>query len=440
MARIFLALFFGIIAATLSSHVAGQTDWPRFHGENGTGVNLTADLPGAWTADQYDWQIDLPDVGSSSPIVKGGSIFLTTSDRDTAELTVRCFAASDGHAIWDKTYRSAKYPLHANNTFASSTMAADEDQIYVALANENNTWLIALDHGGNERWKRDFGPYVSEHGFGMSPVVFGDMVILVNSQQTKQLKPGQSPGDSHIFAVRKHDGTEAWTTPITNQRVCYAVPCIYQTGDGVASLINASTVLGFYSLNLDDGSVNWTTPGTFRHRIVSSPVIVGDLVLVTEGSGGGGNTLVAMKLDADNSKTPAREIYRIPQACYVPSPVVVGDLLYLFTDKGILSCHDLATGRRHYRRRIGGAFSGSPVATARHVYCVADNGDIHVVDVGKTFSHRIADQLNDTARSTPGIAENRIYFRTATKLFALSNAAKANDADPNKNAAVQPGE
>lgn len=437
MARIFLALFFGIIAATLSSHVAGQTDWPRFHGDNGAGVDLTADLPGDWTANQYDWQIDLPGIGSSSPIVIGDRVFLTTSDPDTAELTVRCYATDDGHAIWDRTYRSAKYPLHANNTFASSTLAADERQIYAAFANENNTWLIALNHDGEEVWKRDFGPYVSEHGFGMSPVVVGDKVILIDSQQTKQLKPGQSPGDSHVLAVHKTDGTEAWTTPITNTRACYAVPCVHHTGDGVASVINANTVHGFYSIDISSGAINWTTPGTFRHRIVSSPIIVGNIVLVTEGSGGGGNTLIAMELDPDNSKTPAQELYRIPKACYVPSPVVVGELLYMFTDKGILSCHDLATGKRHYRRRIGGAFSGSPVATASHVYCIADNGDIHVVDVGTEFGHRIADHLNDTARSTPSIAGNRIYFRTATKLVALSNTATTTSSDMKK-AAVQP--
>lgn len=421
MLRLSLVVLAGIFAAVTPSPASGQTQWTRFHGENGSGIDLTAVLPGNWTADQYDWQIDLPGVGSSSPIAAGDRIFLTTSDPDTAELTIRCFAAGDGSAIWDKTYTSAKYPLHANNTFASSTLAADKNQIYVAFANQDNTWLIALDHDGGEIWKRDFGPYVSQHGFGMSPVVAGDKVILVDSQQTEQLEPGQSPGDSHVLAVHRRDGTEAWTTPLTNTRSCYAVPCVHKTKDGVVSLINANTVHGFYSIELDRGGINWTTPGTFRHRIVSSPIIAGDTVLVTEGSGGGGNVLVAMKLDADNHETPAQQLYRIPKACYVPSPIVVGDLLYMFTDKGILSCHDLASGKRHYRRRIGGAFSGSPVATAGHVYCAAENGDIHVVDVGTKFSHRIADRLNDTVRSTPCIAGGRIYFRSETKLVALSN-------------------
>ena len=352
-------------------------------------------------------------------MIWGERVFLTSSDPETAHLTIHCFATTDGSELWHKTFESAKHHLHRNNTYASSTIAADEKQIYATFANEENTWLVALNHDGQDVWKRNFGPYVSTHGFGLSPSLVDDKVVLIDSQQASKLEPGQQPGISRVIAVNKTDGANAWETPITDKRACYGVPCQFKTSDDVTSLIGLNSVHGFFSIDPKTGEINWTTPGTFEKRIVASPLIAGNMVFASEGSGGGGNILVAMKLDLDNPKAPPQEAYRIPKASYVPSPVVVKDLVFMFSDKGILSCHDRSTGEEHYRQRIGRSFSGSPVATSTHVYCIAENGDIHVVDASKTFGHRIADRLNDPSRSTPAITGNRIYFRTEKHLWAL---------------------
>jgi len=417
----FAALILLLAAASplLVSTSSAQENWTRFHGENGSGLALAAKLPIQWEPGDYAWKIDLPGVGSSAPIVWGDRIFLTSSDPETARLTVHCIAADDGSQLWQKEFASTKHHLHPNNNFASSTLAADENNIYGAFANADNTWLIALDHDGNEKWKRNFGSYVSSHGFGASPIVHGDKVILMNSQQARQLPPGQPPGKSKLIAVSATDGSDVWTTDIEDKRVCYGVPCVLETADGKTSLIGANTVHGYFSVDIDSGKFNWTTPASFSKRIVASPIIASGLILNTAGSGGGGNYLVAIRPDPNSSPTPPQEVYRITAASYVPSPIAVGDLLYMFNDKGILMCHDLATGEEYYRKRIAKRFSGSPVANSSHVYCMSENGDVHVVTVGKEFEHRIAASLGDSSRSTPTIVGNRIYFRTNQKLFAL---------------------
>jgi hypothetical protein len=411
-----------LIAATLllsAGISSAQENWTRFHGDNGSGLALTANLPTQWTTDDYAWEIELPGVGSSAPIVWKDRIFLTSSDPETAELTILCISAADGKTVWNKKFDSAKHRLHRNNNFASSTLAADKDHVYAAYANNENTWLIALDHDGNEKWKRNFGTYVSSHGFGSSPVVVGDKVILMNSQQSEKLEPGQQPGTSRLIAVNAVDGSQAWTTPFDDRRVCYGVPCVLETADGKKSLICTNTVHGYFSVDVDSGEINWTTPTSFDKRIVASSVIAGGLILNTAGSGGGGNYLVAIRPDPESSTSSPKEVYRIKAASYVPSPIVVDDLLFMFNDKGIVMCHDLATGAQHYRKRIGKGFSGSPVANASHVYCMSDTGDVHVVGVSKEFQHHVAAKLGQPSRSTPTIVGNRIYFRTETRLFAL---------------------
>lgn len=408
-----------VVLLCFAGSTSAQDKWTRFHGDNGSGLALQAKLPTQWEDKDYAWQIDLPGVGSSAPIVWGDRIFLTSSDPKTAHLTILCVSTIDGSILWKKEFESAKYKLHRNNNFASSTLAADQDNVYAAYANDENTWLIALDHDGNQRWKRNFGSYVSSHGFGSSPIVVGDKVILMNSQQTEKLNPGQQPGTSRLIAVNAADGSEAWTTPFEGGRVCYGVPCVLETADGKSSLICTNTAHGFFSVDIDSGQINWTTPKSFTKRVVASPVIAGGLILNTAGSGGGGNYLVAIRPDLNSSTSVPEEVYRVQAASYVPSPIAVGGLLFMFNDKGIVMCHDLATGQKHFRKRIGKGFSGSPVANAKHVYCMSDNGDVHVLSASKEFQHHVAAKLGQNTRSTPTIAGNRIYFRTESKLFAL---------------------
>ena len=409
-----LVFFFTLSPSAL---VAQQT-WARFHGANGSGVSMDSTLPSSWTDSDYVWQVDLPGVGSGSPVIWGDRIFLTSSDPQTAELTVLCLSTDDGQPLWQKKFESSKYRHHRKNNFASSTLAVDEQQIYVAYANEQHTWLVALSHQGDEKWKRDFGPYFSSHGFGSSPMVYQDKIILVNSQQAEKLKPGQKPGVSKVIAVNASDGEDVWQTPLTTRRVCYGVPCIYQTADGPDQLIGANTGNGFYSIDPEAGKINWQTGDTFTKRVVSSPVLLGDLVMATAGSGGGGNYLVAMRLSSD-ATTPPSEAYRIQSASYVPSPVVVGDLLFMFSDKGIVSCYDVQTGELNWKKRASKGFNGSPVATKDHVYAVDEAGNIHVVAAQKEPKLEIVASMEQAARSTPAIARNRIYFRSDSRLWAL---------------------
>ena len=418
--RALILVFFFTLS---SSGLVAQQTWARFHGANGSGVSMDSTLPSSWTDSDYVWQVDLLGVGSGSPVIWGDRIFLTSSDPQTAELTVLCLSTDDGQQLWQKQFESSKYHHHRKNNFASSTLAADQQQIYVAYANEQHTWLVALSHEGEEKWKRDFGPYFSSHGFSSSPIVYQDKVILVNSQQAEKLKPGQQPGVSRVVSVSASDGSDVWETPLETTRVCYSVPCVYRSADGNDQLIGANTGNGFYSIDLETGKMNWQTGDSFSKRVVASPVLAGDLVVATAGSGGGGNYLVAMKLNIDANAPPV-EVYRIRSASYVPSPLVVKDLLFMFSDKGIVSCYNVETGTLHWKKRAAKGFSGSPVATKDYVYAVDEAGNIHVVAAQKEPKLEIVASMEQFAGGTPAIVGDRIYFRSNSRLWALGRTGQ----------------
>src|SRR5437660_1271562 len=64
----FLALFFQAQAL--------PQDWPRFRGTNGAGISWAKTIPSKWTEKDFNWKVELPGSGHSSPVLWGDKIFL----------------------------------------------------------------------------------------------------------------------------------------------------------------------------------------------------------------------------------------------------------------------------------------------------------------------------------------------------------------------------
>ena len=73
-----LALF--LCAAQLASSYCWAEDWPEFRGPNGQGIYGAKQLPLKWSKSEgVKWRTELPGNGWSSPIVVGGTIYLTAA-------------------------------------------------------------------------------------------------------------------------------------------------------------------------------------------------------------------------------------------------------------------------------------------------------------------------------------------------------------------------
>ena len=194
------------VTLTLSTSFATAQEWTRFRGPNGTGISETS-FPAKWSADDYTWQTDLPGIGHSSPCIWGRKLFLLSADPETAERYVLCHDTTTGKNLWTRKFESQPHHLHVRSSYASCSPAVDADHVYAAWSDPNHTILMALDHAGETVWSQDLGPWVSQHGFGTSPMLYGDMVILANHQQGREkLPPGQAPGVSSMVAFNKNTG------------------------------------------------------------------------------------------------------------------------------------------------------------------------------------------------------------------------------------------
>lgn len=401
------------------------SEWARFRGPNGTGIGTGDSIPVEFSDQNVRFKVDLPGgSGCGSPVVWDNRVFVLSADPDTATRYFCCFDADTGKSLWQKEYESEVHHLHSRSSFASCTPCADEERVYVAWSTPKQTLFKAFTHDGSEVWSIDLGTWQSQHGFGTSPIIYQDLVILHNSQQANQLKEGEKPGESFMMAFDRKTGEEKWRTELVSMNVCYSVPFIHQPADGgPEELICCSTGNGMFSLDPLTGQQNWAlNDGLFSMRTVGSPIEAGGLIFGSTGSGGySGNYIVAVK----PGKKPelAYKIKNGPnfKAPYVPCLIADGELLFCLYDRGFASCIDARTGDIHWTERTGAAFSGSPVRVGDRIYCVDEDGVVWVFAASTEYKLLARNPLGEECRSTPAVANGRLYLRTNSHLFSIGS-------------------
>ena len=105
----------------------------------------------------------------------------------------------------------------------------------------------------------------------------------------------------------------------------------------------------------------------------------------------------------------------------VPSPVSDGEFLYFVKNGGILSCLEIATGERVYRKRTGGKGThyASPLIADDRIYCTSGEGKISVVSTGENPEILAINDMKEGVFATPAIVDGIIYVRTHSALFAF---------------------
>lgn len=407
------SLFGLALVVAANARPACAQDWTRFRGPNGTGVSDADTVPAEWTEQDYNWKVALPGIGHSSPVIWGDKIFLISAFDDTATRLVVCLRASDGQIEWERKYPSTPHTKHQLNSFASSTPCVDEERVYVTWTAPEEFTLLALDHDGNEIWRRNLGPYVSQHSGGSSPVVYGDLLIMANEQGDETFQ-----GKSSLIALDRRTGEPRWTVDRRTKVVAYSTPCVYRPKDQPEQLIFTSQAHGISSIDPASGSVNWELD-VFDKRSVSSPVIAGGLIFGTCGSGGGGGYVAAVRPPAGKRDAPELAYTVKESAPYCPTLVAYRDMLFLWSDDGIVSCIEVASGKRLGRLRVSGNYFGSPVCVGGRLYCISEDGEAVVVSASKNPKLLARNPLGEESRSTPAVADGRMYLRTFSHLISV---------------------
>jgi outer membrane protein assembly factor BamB len=409
------AILFGLLLLAVAESARAE-NWDRFRGPNGSGQSDDNSIPSKWKAENYLWKQPLTGIGHSSPVIWGDILFLTSADTATGAQLVSAFDVKTGTPLWQKQFPGSSYHINDLNSRASSTPAVDASRVYVLWLDNGKVHSAALTHEGDEVWQRELGSFQETHGFGVSPIVVGDLAYVATDSET----------ESALMALDSKTGNVRWTLPREAGTTAFATPCVLETSGSSRQklLLTSSTAAGLSAVDAMTGKVAWHGfTDDLSQRCVASPIVAGGLIFVGCGQGGNGKLILAVRPGDDHS--PPREAYRLKQNMpQVPTPVVAGDLLFVWSDKGIVSCYDLSTGKQHWRERIGGDYHASPLRIGDRIFGFSRNGEVVVLAADRDFKEIARNTVPEPLVATPAVANHRLFLRTDSTLYCIGEPGK----------------
>ncbi len=441
-----------VVAALLACPPLLAQHWPSFRGQNASGVADGKPMPVSWDATKGEnllWKAPVPGLAVSSPVIWGERVYLSTAvssdpnpvfrhglygdvepSNDVSKHTWRVIALDkkNGKVVWDRVAHEGapKTKRHPKSSQASATPATDGRHVVVSFGSEG---LYAYDVDGRLLWKKDLGVLNSgwfydpdyEWGFGSSPIIWKDLVIVQCDIQK----------DSFVAAFEVATGKPVWRTS-RDEIPSWGTPTVYEAG-GRAELVTHGTkfIRGY---DPRTGQELWRLSGNSEVTI-PTPIIGPDLIVVTNGYRGvqpifairpGAKGDISLQGQETKSQSIAWSTKR--GGPYIPTPVLYGSHLYVCLNNGVLAVYDVRTGERAYQERLGGkggAFSASPVAGDGKIYLTSEDGDVFVVKAGPSYELLATNPVGEVLMASPAIADGVLFVRGLKHLFAFASTPAA---------------
>ncbi|MFN3651078.1 MAG: PQQ-binding-like beta-propeller repeat protein [Armatimonadota bacterium] len=396
---------------------AHAQEWTRFRGPNGSGISKATTVPVQFTPADYNWKVKLPGIGHSSPVLWGKKLFLASAEQETGTRHLHCLDAATGKIAWTYSQPYPMYGLHMYNNAASGSPAVDGERVYFIWGTPDAFKVHALDHSGKPLWTRDLGRYKAQHGAGSSPILVGDIVIVAKEPEAE---------NGLLVGLDAKTGEVRWQYERFSKDAPYATPVVYRPEGGPAEVIFTNGAHGMTSLNPANGKLNWELRDLYRARNVSSPIVLENgLILAGSGNGGGDKQTFAVKPGSGAGKTAPQIAYEVKRGiAYVPTPIAIGNRVFIWGDAGIVHCINADTGETVWMERVGGNFFGSPVCVNGKLYAINAQGEVVVIAASDELQVLGRSELGEASHSTPAVADGVMYLRTESHLISVGGRKK----------------
>jgi outer membrane protein assembly factor BamB len=398
-----------LLGLSLSGFAVDAQDWPEFRGPTGQGISTEHGLPLEWSESRnVIWKTPVPGLGWSSPVVAGGRVWVTTAiEQGGASLRALAFDVETGREVVNtEVFRVRNARLtNPKNSLASPTPIVEADRVYVHFGADGTA---ALTTSGEIVWKTRL-PYQSQHGNGGSPVLYDDLLI-VNCDGSDE---------AFVVALDKRTGKIRWKTSRRQPwDQAYSTPLVIQIGDRDEVV----SVGAFRAAAYDprSGKEIWRVSYSDGFSNVPRPVYGHGLVYIATGFQQ--PSLLAVRADGTGDVTKTHIVWTLRRAApLTPSPLLVGNELYVVSDIGIASCLDAQTGEVHWQQRLAGSYSASPIFGDGRIYFLSEEGTAIVIAPGTAFRRLAMNQLDGATLASIAVSAGSIFIRTDTHLYRIQN-------------------
>ncbi len=407
---------------------AAADDWPRWRGPRGNGVSDEQGLPVTWSAtENVRWRTEIPGHGSSSPIVCGGRVYVTSAFDGGARRALLCLDRERGNLHWTCEVEDDWPEITSSLTGHAAATAATDGKHLVAFF--GNAGAIGCDTEGRLLWRKDLGDFESELGFASSPVIHQGWVFLLCDHDGDRFRSF----DSYLIALDVKTGETRWKTNRKELYRSWSTPIVVPVENdrardkthGANRLRPAEelVVAGQDALRGYDpttGEELWRVDG-LTAWVAPSPVFGRGFIFAASGKDG---PTLAVRPGGRGDVTETHVVWSERRgAPYVSSPLLYGDYLYVANELGVVTCRRMATGEIAWQRRLEGKFLASPVAADGKVYLAAESGTMYVLAAGPAFRVLTENTLGEDILASPAIADGCLFVRTQRHLYCLRATA-----------------
>jgi outer membrane protein assembly factor BamB len=382
-------------------------DWPEFRGPTGQGHAAGRGLPLTWSeAEQVRWKVAIPGRGWSSPAIQGERIWLTTATEGGRSLRAVSVDRETGAVRQNvEVFRLKNLgPIHSKNSHASPTPVLEGDRVYLHFGAHGTA---CLTQSGEIVWKTRLEYDNGQHGPGGSPVLYDDLLIVSCDGQDAQFVVALDKLTGKVRWKRPREGFQAYTTPLVIRLP--AGDQVISPGAFRAVAYDPRTGKELWQVKYGEGFSN-----------VPRPVYGHGLAFICTGFQE--PSLLAVRVDGRGDVTKTHVAWALRRGVpLTPSPLLVGDELYLVSDNGIATCVDAKTGNEHWRARLGGNHSASPVYADGRIYFLSEEGESAVIAPGRQFQLLARNRLDGETLASMAVSGASIFIRSQTHLYRLGN-------------------
>lgn len=440
----FFILATAVVAASCQQD-SNSTNWPMYRGQSASGVLDGANLPLNFdisSGENVKWNIELPALGLSSPVIWGDRLFITTAisqaddtglkpgifgdissvdDESVHEWMVYCIDKNSGRIIWERLAHTGVPAMkrHSKSSHANGSAATDGKHVAVFFGSEG---LYCYDFDGNLLWKKDLGRLESvffsatsaEWEFASSPIIHkGSVIVQVDVMN-----------GSFVASFDAKTGKELWRTE-RDEWPGWSTPNIYNYDGQDIVVLNGYKLRAAYDFKT--GEEIWRMAGG-GDLPIPTPVL-GDELIYFNSAHGRVSPIYAVSKAAQGDITletgeTSNKYVRwavLRGGSYMQTLLLYDGLLYNLGWNGVMNLFDPVTGEEVSRIKLGDtrSFTASPVASDGNIWAVDDMGTVYVVKAGREPEVIATSELGGVSMTVPAITNGMIFFRTVDRLIAV---------------------
>ena len=268
-------------------------------------------------------------------------------------------------------------------------------------------------------WTRDDLNCEHMQGPVSSPILYEDLLVV----------PLEGTDVQFVVALDKKTGRQVWRYDRPRELYegikpvyllkSYHTPVVVEV-NGQSQLINNGAML-VTGHEPRTGRELWRV--RYRNDNPISRIISGQgLLFINSGGNPGASHLLAVRQGGVGDVTDTHVVWTMTRdAPHESSPVLVGNQLYLMSDKGVLTCKQATTGQTLWTERLEGDYGASLLYADGRIYMSSKEGKTTIIEPSREFRVLAVNKLDGFIGASPAVAGKSLQLRTKTDLYRVQN-------------------